>query len=211
MTKTAETPKKKGTVKTESIVGTGLSKMASATKQLVEATLQFEKLGELVQQNSLQIADQEQKIAELGVQFEETKRQKTIDLDLLMKEQGLAAASRIYAEQGKVAIDKDEYESLKLKAFRNEEELKKTVDEAVAAATSAMKRSHEAELKLKDAEFKAAQADDKAQLKNAAEQVTLLTAQVKSWQEQLTDERKASTERAKASAIGSVNLAPAGR
>src|SRR6478752_700852 len=77
--------KKKGTVKTELIIGTGVSKIASLVTGAKAIVAEFEKLPQLAEDYSLKIADAQSNLESLDVQFTEKKRQLMLDLEMTVK------------------------------------------------------------------------------------------------------------------------------
>lgn len=201
--------KKKGTAKTEQIIGTGLAKVDQSIKGLKSAVAELETLAGIIEKQSLQIADNQLKISELDVNFKEEKRQRTVQLEQDMKEQGLHLATGIFLAEGKLAIHKDELSSLTARATKNEEESKNALNTAVAIATSAQKSKYESDLKVLQAEQKAAEAQNNAKLAQSEAQIKFLAEQVVMWKTQLEEQRKAETERSKNQAVGTINVSSA--
>lgn len=201
--------KKKGTVKTEQIIGSSLARVDQSIKNLKTATIGLEGLAKILEEQSLKIADNQLKISELDVKFKEETRQRTVQLEQDMKEQGLHLATGIFLAEGKLAIHKDELSSLTIRATKNEEETKNALNAAVAIATSAQKSKYESDLKVLQAEQKAAEAQNSAKLAQSEAQIKFLGEQVVMWKTQLEEQRKAETERSKNSAVGTINVSSA--
>src|ERR1700750_879534 len=96
--------KKKGTPKTEQIIGAGAAKLEVAIKNIKTATDGLSSLTTMVNDYTVKIVDAEQKLTELSVKFKEEQRQRTVQLEQDIKEHGLALAAQLFIQEGKVAV-----------------------------------------------------------------------------------------------------------
>lgn len=204
-------PKKKGTSTTEAIIGTAANKMQSATKALVEAYEIASKMGPVIEENTLKVLDLETKIAELKVQYQQLRAQHQFDLDLEFKKDEKTYVDGYLNENGLVSIPGDELNDLKAQIEKLRTDYDADLKKAIASATAAVQKDYENRIAIKNAESKAAEAETNATIKQQSLHITELNKQVDMWREQLDQERKASTERAKAASIGTLNVTPGGK
>ncbi len=209
----ANTPAKKvGTAKTETIIGTSVNKLNVALIGIGQAYDLVKELPKMSENLSAEIADKETKLAELDTQFAEKKRAFQIQNELDFREDRKKHVAQYLTDNSLITLDMKEYDDLVTMANHNQEETKKAIDGAVGAALGSAKRSHESELKIMEATHKTAEADNKAKIASLEIQLAAAKAEATRWEAALTEERKAGIERAKASAIGSVNVSgPTGR
>lgn len=199
-------PKKVGTKKTEAIIGTGVKNLESALKQLENAAKNFNKLNEAVQTLSLEIVDKETKISELEVTFKERQRQLQVDLEVSVKENINSVITAHFNEYGKTVVDNVEYQNLLAERAALKAEFKSEVAKEVAITKASITREYEFNVKIEQAKHDQQRAEDAARIKSLDEKVAFLTTEVERMYKQLDSERSAGTERAKAAAIGSVNV-----
>ena len=82
----------------------------------------------------------------------------------------------------------------------------KEVSAAVAVVTNKLKSEHEATIKLIEAEHKSTTIENSSKISTLEEKNGFLQSQVDKLYEQLNAERDASIERAKAGAVGAINV-----
>jgi hypothetical protein len=159
---------------------------------------------------SLQIANKEAKIDELTIAYTEKERQAQLDLSLRMKEQTETVVLEYLNANQKTAIPTTELNGLRSELEKLKADFTKEVNSQVGKAEAISKNHYEQALKLKDAEFSAKEATNTAENKSLQNRVAFLEDQVEMWKGQLEAERDASVQRAKASSVGAINVAPSG-
>lgn len=203
--------KAKGTKVTESIIGAASNKMVSATKALNDAVAQAVKLSSTMDENALKIADQEEKLTNLQTEYSNKRAQGKIDLDLAFKADQKTFVDKYLSENGLCSVPTDEYSELKLVNGEWETKFEEKVREETSRAYANAKRDSENEKKLLDAQYQAKEAQNLAEIKNLQSQLSFASQQAKQWETQLNAERQASVERAKAGAVGNINVTSPGR
>lgn len=210
MSKTEQTPAKKGTLKSEAIIGQGVKSTESAVKSLETAILKFAELPRQVENYSLQIAEKEDQLAQLNVELAERKRQNKLALEMDIKENQAGFIKTYLDSNGLIAITKEEHAILLADIQALKQGQKAEIEKAVAIATNSLKSQYTADTKVKEAEFAKQQAEDKSQVSQMVKEIAFLNTQVSHWQKQLEEERKASVDRAKASAVGAIHVGQQG-
>lgn len=200
--------KAKGTTKTEAIIGAASNKLVSATKNLSDAVAQALKLVETADEQALKIADNEEKLSNLQTDYANKKTQMEIDLGLEFKAGQAGFANRYLQDNGLVAVSRTENEKLKQDYQALQTEFDTKVNAEIGKAKGMAESQAKSNAALLDAQYQAKEAGNLAQIRNLESQL----ASVKEWnqtlQGQLNAERTASVDRAKASSVGSINVAP---
>jgi hypothetical protein len=205
------TPARKASVTTEVVLGKAAQQIAKAVSELNAATESVNQLASKTEDLTLQVANKEEAIAALEVEYNERKRQSEVDLELTMRSSAEKLVNEHLTSNGYVSISANELNSL-----RSELEQTKTTTEAqikkeVATVASTLKSQYENEIKLIQSENKAISAENAAKIGTLATQNKFLEDQVTKLYLQLDAERAAGIERAKAGSVGSINVAPAGK
>ena len=199
-------PARKGNSQTEMIIGSAVNDLKKVIAAAEGATKNVAKLAEEAEKQQGIIAQREDQIKELDVQFAEAKRQKEVKMELELKENERKAVDTILAKQDLVAVDKASYAKFQSDISTIKSEAETEAQKSVHAATGSMKKQHENDLALQKAGFEKEQATTSAQLANAQSQIKFLEEQVKLWKESVDAERAAGVERAKASSIGTLQV-----
>ena len=194
--------KKRGTVKTEVVIGAAAVKLNNALKQVTSAITTLGELNTNIEDLSLKVAAKEAEIKELETKFQEQKRAGAIDVEASIKEHGTRQAEAVLLEAGRVTIEQVELDKLLALKTDFDTQVRAEAQKGISAATS----SHNHAMALKEAEFKTKEAETNAKLTQSQSQITFLTTQVEDWKNQLVAERAASVERSKASAVGSIQV-----
>lgn len=203
--------KAKGTPKTEVIIGAASNKIVTATKSLNDAVATALKLVDTLDDNALKIADQEEKLSNLNTEYSNKKTQQTIDLELAYKADKKRFVDEYLTENGLVYVERAKYDSLEQSVAEWEEKFAEKVNAEVGKAKGMAQREAESAQKLAEANYQAKEAQNLAKIQNLEAQLKFANEQTAHWQTQLNEERKASVERAKASAVGSITVAGQGR
>jgi chromosome segregation ATPase len=193
-------------VTTEVVLGRAAQ---SLSKAVAEAKVTFEQLNTLeskAEELTLKVANKEEELANIEVQIAEKERQAKVELEVRLKENAIRTASEVLAGQGKVAINSTELNDLRDELTQLKSDFATQVRAEIGKAEGIAKSRYESELKLKDAEFKAKEASNTAEIESLKKEVTSLKEQSAKWEQALSAERQASIERAKASAIGTIQV-----
>lgn len=187
----------------EIIIGGAASALGTATAVITGM------LGDLkgtVEDLGLKIDEKTKTLADLNVQYTEKERQLTVQLDLNMKEKGLKAATEILAFNQMTGIPTAELDKLRNDHAALQRDYKAEVEKVTAGIRADEKGKWEQEKKLLEAQHAQSQAENTATINANKTTIAGLEAQVKMLIEQLNEERKAGIERAKAGAIGAINV-----
>lgn len=197
---------KKSTQTTEVVLGTAVNNLRKASTELTSAVEVVNKLADTAENLSGQIAEREGKIKELDTEFAERKRQAQVTLELDIKSMEQTAVDSILNRQGKISVLKAEYDGTITALNTLKSEMQKEIAKETAIVTNRLTKEFETEKKLAQSQFDGQQAQTKAELSQKEQQIAFLSEQVNMWKKALDDERQAGVERAKAGAIGSINL-----
>lgn len=198
--------KPKGTPRTEAIIGAASNKMVTATKALNDVVSQAIKFTETMEENSLKIADQEEKLSNLKQEFDNKRTQNKIDLDLAYKADQKEFAEKYLAANGLVSVSSRELSEMKASLLEWENKFDDKVSAEVGKANGIANSKIEAERKLLDAQYQAKEAQNLAKIQNLESQLAFATKQAETWEKQLNSERAASIERSKGQ-TATVNVA----
>lgn len=207
--KATNTTKKSAT--TELVLGQAAQQIAKGVNELKSASETIAKLVSQSEDLSLQVANKEEAIAALEVQYAEKARQADVDLELSMKANTDRVVTAYLTENGKVAISKADLASLQKELADTKANAEAITKKEVAIVTNALKSQYESEIKLMQSENKAVGAENAANLKALVDKNALLESQVAKLYQQLDAERVAGIERAKAGSVGSINVSGAGK
>lgn len=202
---------KKGSVGTEQILGQAAQQITKAVNELNSATSTLDKLTQKSEELTLQVANKEEAIKALQVEYEEKERQLKVELDLNFKSNTDRVVTHYLATINKVAVPVSELEELRSELENNKQNSEELIKHEVSVLSDKLKQKYETEIKIMQSENKAITAENTAKLTSLKEQNSFLEKQVAKLYEQLESERNAGIERAKASSIGSINLGDSGR
>jgi hypothetical protein len=201
----------KRTATTELVLGQAAQQIAKAVTELNAATKTVSELASQTEALTLQVANKEEAIAALEVEYAERKRQADVDLDLSMKANTERVVSTYLATSGKIAISSNEYNSLQKELSDVKSNTENTIKTQVDAITATQKAQYENDIRFLQSENKAIAAENASKIGVLEEKNTFLQDQVTKLYLQLDAERAAGIERAKAGSVGSINVAPAGK
>lgn len=197
---------KKKSVTADAVVGLAASNLKKSVFELKTGLASLETLTGKVEELDLQIVSKEQKIEELNTIYNEKLRQQSVDLGLKAKEDALKLVQETLALNKLVTISEDELKELKEDLIELQVSLDERVKKEVNSVTGSLHGSFANKEKLLEAEYKAKEAQNMATITAQGNTINQLNGQIESWKKQLDDERKASVDRAKASAVGSINV-----
>jgi hypothetical protein len=205
------TPARKASVTTEVVLGKAAQQIAKAVSELNAATESVNQLASKTEDLTLQVANNEEAIAALEVEYNERKRQSEVDLELTMRSSAEKLVNEHLTSNGYVSISANELNSLRSELEQTKSTTEAQIKKEVATVASTLKSQYENEIKLIQSENKAISAENAAKIGTLATQNKFLEDQVTKLYLQLDAERAAGIERAKAGSVGSINVAPAGK
>jgi hypothetical protein len=196
----------KKSASTELVLGQAAQQIAKGVSELKSASETITKLVAQAEDLSLQVANKEEAIAALEVQYAEKARQADVDLELSMKSNTERVVVSYLTENGKVAISKSELSNLQKELADTKANAEAITSKEVALVTSTLKTQYENEIKLMQSENKAVAAENASKIGTLTEKNQFLETQVAKLYQQLDAERAAGIERAKAGSVGSINV-----
>jgi hypothetical protein len=205
----------KGTTKksatTELVLGQAAQNITKAIAELKTATDSVSKLSTLGEELTLLVANKEEAIASLDVQYAEKARQAEVDLELSMKSNTERVLNEYLASNGKTTISKTDLASLQKELSDTRANAEAVTKREVAAATGALKSQYENDIKLLNSENNAKAVENSSKIGTLTEKCAFLETQVAKLYQQLDAERSAGIERAKAGSVGSINVSGQGK
>lgn len=205
------TPAKKASANTEVVLGQAAAQIAKAVNELKAATATVSTLSEQSEQLTLLVANKEEAISALEVEYAEKRRQADVELDLSFKANQERVVNTWLTSNGYTSIPTSELTSLRSELETARTNTNDTVKKEVATVAATLKTQYENEIKLIHSENKAIAAENAAKIGTLATQNKFLEEQVTKLYLQLDAERAAGIERAKAGSVGSINVAPSSK
>jgi hypothetical protein len=196
----------KGTVKTEVILGTAVSKLGSGVKFLAEMMSEINKLEEKVNENVLLISDQEDKITTKALELKNTIAQNKIELQQMYESDKKAFVQLWLNDNNYIVMDREALTKMEQELEGAEDAAKKDMDRELAILRNTLTSKHASEKREYELEFKAKEAETKAALNQKDEKIKFLEEQVGKWQTAAAEAQKANVEIAKAGSIQNLNL-----
>lgn len=213
MSEIAEKPKKEVkakagtfTSKVETVIGSGAKALQKAALEATKVLTEVNKAVELAGQLTDEVAAKKAELDGLEVQYAEKERQLTLDVDLQVQEAKGKAIDKFLKDLNQVAVETDEYNALQNENTKLKGEFKTAVATETATIRASEAASYTNKLALAAAEAKGTNAEQAAQLATAKEQVLFYAKQVQALTEQLTAERNARVEEAKARGVAAVTV-----
>jgi hypothetical protein len=201
----------KRTATTELVLGQAAQQITKAVTELNAATKSVNELAIAAEALTLQVANKEEAIAALEVEYAERKRQADVDLDLSMKANTERVVTTYLSTTAKVAISSTEYTALQKELTDVKSNTEKTINAQVAAITTTQKAQYENDIRFLQSENKAIAAENASKIGVLTDKNKFLEDQVTKLYLQLDAERAAGIERAKAGSVGSINVAPSSK
>lgn len=206
MAKATTSPVKKGSASTEAILGQAAQQMIKATSEMNSAAATLAKLASQSDDLTLLVANKEDQIAALEIEYAEKARQAKVDLEVSMKANTESVVNSYLTDNGKVAVTKTELTALTKELADTKAGAEAETKKQVIIVSSTLTTQYANDKRFVEAENKAVGAENAAKLsaliqneKNLQEQVTKLYLQ-------LDAERAAGIERAKAASVGNINV-----
>ena len=210
-TSTGAAAPKKTNATTELVLGQAAQKITKAIAELNSATEEVSKLSALGEELTLLVANKEEAISALDVQYTEKERQLNVDLDLSFKANTDKVVSQYLASVGKVAVASTELTALQKELAETKANAESITKKEVAIVTSSLKSQYENDIRFLQSENKAIAAENASKIGVLAEKNSFLEQQVTKLYLQLDAERAAGIERAKAGSIGNITVGDTNR
>lgn len=201
----------KRTATTELVLGQAAQQITKAVNELNAATKSVNELATAAEALTLQVANKEEAIAALEVEYNERKRQADVDLELTMKANTEKVVTTYLSTTSKVAIPSSEWTSLQKELTDVKANTEKTITTQVAAITETQRAQYENDIRFLQSENKAIAAENASKIGVLTDKNAFLEDQVTKLYLQLDAERAAGIERAKAGSVGSINVAPSSK
>lgn len=196
----------KGTKSTEVIVGAAATALNRAVSSLADANSVAAKLEQVITEGVLKASNLEDQINDLQTTYKQKKAEMEFQLDLDFKTNREAFAKAFLAERDLAAIPNKELGGLKEELEVIKKDFSTKVAQEVGKVKGQLESDFKAQNQITSLTFQAKEAENVAKLNQKDEQIKSLTDQVTNWKDALSAERQAGIERAKAGAIGSINL-----
>jgi predicted nucleic acid-binding Zn-ribbon protein len=191
----------KGNKNTEVIVGSAAIKLESAVKSILGAAQEVSNLDNRAAECTLKVSDLEDKIGSLESELKNQKAQNKFELDLQFKADKKSFVDVWMNENNMVYLPSIDLEDLKTKLSEATQEVNQTVSKAVNAATGALNKSHESDLKIRGLEYTTKEATNIATIDQLRSEVAIWKQQAEQWQKALDSERAARIETSKNSTV----------
>jgi hypothetical protein len=194
----ATTAKKpSGTKTTELIIGSSAANLSRGLESLRKLNSDLENFDKLIEEKTLKTADLEEKIERLNAEFIEKRRTAEVNFQNDLKEHEMSVIQSTLHSQNKVAISNEELEGYR--SLKNE--FDKRLNEAVNVKMHTLSSSHASEIALLKANNERDNAQRDAKVTVLQDKIDMLQKQVESYETMIAENRKAETERARATAI----------
>lgn len=202
----------KKTNETEQVIGAAAASFNKAATNLQDAIKSIAGLVENSENLSREIAAKQSDIAQLSSDYTVKSRQAEIDFNLSLQETKDKTVTEYLKSVGKEAVESAAYKALQTDLAKSISERDTEVKRAVSIENSRLTRDFASEKALLESQFQTSTVKQVAQIEALQKENAALQKQVEQLFAQINAERAAGIERAKASAIGSVNVGtPNGR
>ena len=205
------TPARKASANTEVVLGQAAAQIAKAVNELKAATATVSTLSDQSEQLTMLVANKEEAISALEVEYTEKRRQADVELDLSFRANQERVVNQWLTSNGYTSIATSELTTLRSDLDSARTNTETIVKKEVATVAATLKTQYENEIKLIHSENKAIAAENAAKIGTLATQNVFLEEQVTRLYAQLDAERSAGIERAKAGSVGSINVAPSSK
>jgi hypothetical protein len=205
------TPARKASANTEVVLGQAAAQIAKAVNELKAATATVSTLSDQSEQLTMLVANKEEAISALEVEYAEKRRQADVELDLSFRANQERVVTQWLTSNGYTSIATSELTTLRSDLDTARTNTEATVKKEVATIVATLKTQYENEIKLIHSENKAVAAENSAKIGTLATQNKFLEEQVTKLYLQLDAERAAGIERAKAGSVGSINVTPSNK
>ena len=205
------TSARKASANTEVVLGQAAAQIAKAVNELKAATATVSTLSDQSEQLTMLVANKEEAISALEVEYAEKRRQADVELDLSFRANQERVVTQWLTTNGYTSIATSELTTLRSDLDTARTNTESTVKKEVATIVATLKTQYENEIKLIHSENKAVAAENAAKIGTLATQNKFLEEQVTKLYLQLDAERAAGIERAKAGSVGSINVTPSNK
>jgi hypothetical protein len=197
---------KKANANTEIVLGQAAQQITKAVNELNNATSTVNQLASRAEELTLQVANKEEAIQSLTIEYGERERQLNVNMELSFKANTNKVVNEHLASINSVSIPSSELNQLRSDLSEARSNTEAQVKREVTEIATKLKTQYENEIKLIHSENKAIAAENAAKMGSLSSQNTFLEGQVVKLYAQLDAERNAGIERAKAGSVGSINV-----
>lgn len=197
---------KKANANTEIVLGQAAQQISKAVNELNNATQTVNQLASRAEELTLQVANKEEAIQSLTIEYGERERQLNVNMELSFKANTNKVVNEHLASINSVSIPSSELNQLRSDLSEARSNTEAQVKREVTEIATKLKTQYENEIKLIHSENKAIAAENAAKMGSLSSQNTFLEGQVVKLYAQLDAERNAGIERAKAGSVGSINV-----
>jgi hypothetical protein len=191
---------------TDAVISSAAAALVKATANIQEAFKSVDGLTETAETLTRDIAGKKAEIESLTEVYQTKYRQSEVDFNLKLAEKKDVTVNEYLKSVGKEAVESAAYKALQTDLAKAISERDTEVKRAVAIENSRLTRDFNSEKALLESQFQTSTVKQVAQIESLQKENASLTAQVAQLFQQIDAERAAGIERAKASAIGSVNV-----
>jgi hypothetical protein len=197
---------RKANANTEIVLGQAAQQITKAVNELNNATSTVNQLASRAEELTLQVANKEEAIQNLTIEYGERERQLSVNMELSFKANTNKVVNEHLASINSVSIPTSELTQLRSDLSEARSNTETQVKREVTEIATKLKTQYENEIKLIHSENKAIAAENAAKMGSLSSQNTFLEGQVVKLYAQLDAERNAGIERAKAGSVGSINV-----
>jgi len=196
----------KGTAKTEAIIGAAAAKLATAVANAQAAVSELQGMNESLEAKTLAHANMESQIAALEQDKINKVAQNELEIGLQFKADQQKYVTQFLGDQGLVAIPATEHQSLKTQVETLNKDMEANITERVNAATEQIKSEYDQQAKIAELTYSTKEAQNVAQIQFMQERINALQVENENWRTALDEQRKASVEMVRSSAVGTINV-----
>jgi transcriptional regulator with GAF, ATPase, and Fis domain len=206
MEQQVKAPAKKGSRTTEIVIGAGAAKLETVLKGITSGIEILNKLPETIKTTTLEVVNLEDKIGSLKQQLTNEIAQNKIEIEQAYNSNKREFVDKWLEDNNMTVIETDELDEMKTELEDLAKDKADAINQAVAAATGAMKKENDHALALAKAENEKKEASNTAEITQLKAQNKFLEEQVGHWKTMLESQQKAETERAKYGQISTLNV-----
>lgn len=191
---------------TDAVISSAAASLVKATGNIQEAVKLVENLNENAETLTRDIAASKAEIANLADEYTTKYRKAEVDFNLKLAEKKDATVNEYLKSVGKEAVDSVAYKALQTELVTVKQERDAEVKKAVTIENTRLTRDFNSEKALLESQFQTSTVKQVAQIESLQKENAALQKQVEQLFAQIDAERDASIQRAKASAVGTLNV-----
>ena len=174
------------------------TKLLKAAEELTKVIDSLKTTTELHGNLTYTIEEKEEALSELETKFQEEARRRQVDLELAFKENEIGKVNQILQSQGKIAVNQVEYNELVNTFTSLKTEFAKKLEEEAGKIRGQEAGKTAAAIKTAQLELQVKESGNAAAIQSLTDKNVLLSTQVEDYKAQLSAERNARIEEAKA-------------